>query len=73
MGDTITRHQGCCTKTRSPPLLSCPTLSHDDILRFSSSCVPVLQLYLGNGEPRVDGCWAEQGHHRRPWAHLEIN
>ena len=20
-GDTITRHQGCCTKTRSPPLL----------------------------------------------------
>ena len=50
---------------------SSPTLSHNNILSFSSSCVPVLQLYLGNGEPRIDGCWAEQGHHCRSWAHLE--
>ena len=69
MGDTIRRHQGCCTKTRS---LSSPSLSLDDnILGFSGSRVPILELDLGNGEPRVDGCRTEQGHHSRSWAHLE--
>ena len=58
-GDTITSHQGCPTKTSSSTPLSSSTLSYDNILCFSSTCVPVLKLYFGDGEPGVDGCWAE--------------
>ena len=55
-------------KESTPPSLS----SDDNILCFSGSRIPVLQLDLGNGEPRSDGCWTEHCHHRRSWAHLEI-